>query len=195
MTLAKPNQPSRHQRAGFNLVEAAIVLGVIGLVIGGIWVAASAVKFNFEKNRRTEDLILISEGMRKLFPRSMIPTSGQTVITSAAFNAGIFPGGYTLSGENAIEPTSGLNVRLRIFHSGYLTIISDMSSEAMCIALTSAVSSKFDDNTDLMLISISKNGGTGPFANYSSWPLDPGTIDCRNTGSQLRVHFDFSFLQ
>lgn len=30
---------------GFNLVEAAIVLGVIGLVIGGIWVTASAISF------------------------------------------------------------------------------------------------------------------------------------------------------
>lgn len=33
----------RTKRRGFNLIEAAIVLGVIGLVIGGIWVAASAV--------------------------------------------------------------------------------------------------------------------------------------------------------
>lgn len=33
-------------RLGFNLIEAAIVLGVVGLVIGGIWVAASAVRNN-----------------------------------------------------------------------------------------------------------------------------------------------------
>ena len=30
-------------RRGFNLIESAIVLGVVGAVIGGIWVAASAV--------------------------------------------------------------------------------------------------------------------------------------------------------
>jgi type II secretory pathway pseudopilin PulG len=35
-----PNHSRR--RRGFNLVEAAIVLGVVGLVIGGIWVTASA---------------------------------------------------------------------------------------------------------------------------------------------------------
>lgn len=38
---------SKGIRRGFNLIEAAIVLGVIGLVIGGIWVAASAVQLNF----------------------------------------------------------------------------------------------------------------------------------------------------
>jgi len=35
---------------GFNLVEAAIVLGVVGLVIGGIWVAASGVQRNMYRS-------------------------------------------------------------------------------------------------------------------------------------------------
>lgn len=41
--------PVRHQpakRRGFNLVEAAIVLGIVGLVIGGIWVAAQQMTRN-----------------------------------------------------------------------------------------------------------------------------------------------------
>lgn len=37
----------KSQQRGFNLIEAAVVLGVIGLVIGGIWVAAAAVRLNF----------------------------------------------------------------------------------------------------------------------------------------------------
>jgi len=36
---------------GFNLVEAAIVLGVVGLVIGGIWVAAASVSQQFKVQR------------------------------------------------------------------------------------------------------------------------------------------------
>lgn len=42
-----------HARAprGFNLVEAAIVLGVVGLVIGGIWSAASAIRTNYLVNQ------------------------------------------------------------------------------------------------------------------------------------------------
>lgn len=35
---------AKRSRRGFNLIEAAIVLGVVGLVIGGIWIAASSVR-------------------------------------------------------------------------------------------------------------------------------------------------------
>lgn len=35
---------------GFSLIEAAIVLGVVGLVIGGIWIGASAVRDNMRAN-------------------------------------------------------------------------------------------------------------------------------------------------
>jgi len=33
-----------HTRNGFNLIESAIVLGVIGLIVGGIWVAVDGVR-------------------------------------------------------------------------------------------------------------------------------------------------------
>jgi hypothetical protein len=39
------------RQGGFNLIEAAIVLGVVGLIIGSIWVAAAAVG---EKNRQKQ---------------------------------------------------------------------------------------------------------------------------------------------
>lgn len=41
-------------RRAFSLIEASIVLGVVGLIIGGIWVAAAAVNENM-KWRQTED--------------------------------------------------------------------------------------------------------------------------------------------
>lgn len=37
-------------RRGFSLIEAAIVLGIVGLVIGGIWVAASAISHRQKDN-------------------------------------------------------------------------------------------------------------------------------------------------
>ena len=41
-TMARSVSAARYY-SGFSLIEAAIVLGVIGLVIGGIWAASSSV--------------------------------------------------------------------------------------------------------------------------------------------------------
>lgn len=40
----------RQQQKGFNLIESAIVLGVIGLVIGGIWIAAADIARTTRRN-------------------------------------------------------------------------------------------------------------------------------------------------
>ena len=45
--------PRQHRKA-FSLIEAAIVLGVVGLVIGGIWTAAAVVNDNI-RQRQTAD--------------------------------------------------------------------------------------------------------------------------------------------
>ena len=50
---------NRKSRRGFNLIEAAIVLGVVGLVIGGIWVAAAAVQQNLREADASKGLIQI----------------------------------------------------------------------------------------------------------------------------------------
>lgn len=42
--------PLKDKKYAFSLIEAAIVLGVVGLVIGGIWVAAAAVQETMRVN-------------------------------------------------------------------------------------------------------------------------------------------------
>ena len=64
-----PTIPNRagNDRRGFNLIEAAIVLGVVGLVIGGIWVAAAAVSESRKQAKIAHDVgYLTSQLMTKL---------------------------------------------------------------------------------------------------------------------------------
>jgi len=51
---------TRPRRNAFSLIEAAIVLGIVGLVIGGIWVAAAAVS----QNRIRTDMLANVRDMR-----------------------------------------------------------------------------------------------------------------------------------
>ncbi len=61
--------PLPRRRRGFNLIEAAIVLGVVGLVIGGIWVAAAEVSERMRIQRTIEQLSFMVNCVRgKLQP-------------------------------------------------------------------------------------------------------------------------------
>lgn len=63
----------RRRRAatkGFNLIEAAIVLGIVGLVVGGIWVAATSVYANLRSKQSTDTLLSVVQGVRALFATS-----------------------------------------------------------------------------------------------------------------------------
>lgn len=54
-------KPSRLR--GFNLIEVAIVLGVVGLVIGSIWVAAAAIAAEQRLNQTYNGLVLLQQNL------------------------------------------------------------------------------------------------------------------------------------
>lgn len=60
-------QLMKNNKRGFNLIEIAIVLAVIGLVIGGIYVAASSVTDNQRKQRAQAQVLTIVQNMRTTF--------------------------------------------------------------------------------------------------------------------------------
>lgn len=74
-------------RRGFNLIEAAIVLGVVGIVIGGIWVAASAVDRNRKISRAIEQVFLVTDKISKTFQN--VDLTGQQLFFHG--NEGSFP--------------------------------------------------------------------------------------------------------
>ncbi len=71
MSRAAGMRQRHNQKKGFNLIEAAIVLGVVGLVIGGIWVAAAAVKDRFEEKHFYEQISHVVRVAQKLLPQSI----------------------------------------------------------------------------------------------------------------------------
>ena len=96
----------RSHKRGFNLVEAAIVLGVVGLVIGGIWVAAASVQENLRLSRAQRDILSIISNLRGLYSNMPFTWGGPDPYVSGvspALNSAVFPAD-SISGSQIINP-------------------------------------------------------------------------------------------
>ncbi|MBI3419682.1 MAG: hypothetical protein HY053_06085 [Proteobacteria bacterium] len=56
--------------AGFNLIEAAIVLGIVGLIVGGIWAAAGAAYENMRQQNASKQLLALVQGIRGFYAQN-----------------------------------------------------------------------------------------------------------------------------
>lgn len=123
---------------GFNLIEAAIVLGVIGLVIGGIWAAAGAIHrsmLSTEIHKETGQLIQL---LKSDFHRAPLASGNieniSTYIAERGFTTNNFSyGGYRYGSGNASLVGE---IQLGISYYGENVVTA-------CLAVVSAITSHF----------------------------------------------------
>ncbi|MDD5587330.1 MAG: prepilin-type N-terminal cleavage/methylation domain-containing protein [Alphaproteobacteria bacterium] len=111
------NLGGRHRR-GFTLTEAAIVLGVAGMVLGAIWVAASQVYKNHRVGKVVQQITTLSQNIKSYYATSRPFASTGMSLSLELFNAGLIPSDMTPHGGNA---ASGFDIGLG---SSVLTIMS-----------------------------------------------------------------------
>jgi prepilin-type N-terminal cleavage/methylation domain-containing protein len=76
---------------GFTLTEMAIVLGVMGIILGAIWAAASQVYANKKTTAMLQDITMIVSNVRGLYPNGQIPGNGFQALAPMLINAGQIP--------------------------------------------------------------------------------------------------------
>lgn len=109
MQLPPPRLKNGQKIKDFNLIEAAIMLGVAGLVIGGIWAAANAVSENYKIAETVKGIQTASRNMQLALTRGTITSSVGDMSTfslvpfAQAINA--FPGDWNHNGT--IKPPIG----------------------------------------------------------------------------------------
>lgn len=87
-----PQGRSLQRKKGFTLTEIAIVLGIIGLILGAIWVAASSVYSNQKVGKANTQMLAISQGIRSLYATSSTTgVADGTDLTGSLCTAGVFP--------------------------------------------------------------------------------------------------------
>lgn len=163
------------QKRGFNLVEAAIVLGIVGLVIGGIWVAASNVMHNQRVAQLKADIVQTINRTRSIAHNQFDAICAQQGcgtnrnITPMLLAAGAIPKSYStgttsvlsgvLSSNAAADGPGGAKMVVTIgdwtaFGSigKAFSIILPGLDKATCMRLVTGISGNFNDSRDLQFV-------------------------------------------
>ena len=84
--------PFSQGRRGFSLAEIAIVLGIIGIVLAGAWVAVGSVNERNAINQAVQNLQTVAQNMIAVYQNGQLPAAcGGIFITSPVIAAGVFP--------------------------------------------------------------------------------------------------------
>ena len=175
---------------GFNLIELATVMGIVALVLGGVWLGVAAVKRNLALNQEVKSIQIIVENIRYFYKNISVP-SNASFNGSVGWNMGLYKGAeaFSLSG-NATLDAFGKNTIISLLvpaacRSGEQCIRVDIYNLTtdVCISLVSKLSSAFNDTTNLQAVYI-ENTGTW----ITTFPYIPTAAVC---GASTRVLFEF----
>lgn len=196
MSNCQPSHSNIRQRA-FSLIEAAIVLGVIGLIIGGIWTAADSVRFQRNINDTKIGYLQLVRGLRTNVTFETWPTTGSLDMTVHAMRMKLGPDNW-LATSSYITP---FGQRLTILlYAGDSTPHGSLLGQRT-INLTTIFTSKTEANRFIRELAIAQKDGLvyvycGPYgAGTVDWsalvttaPLTPACID-QSAGISVRAYF------
>ena len=92
------------RKSGFSLIEAAIVLGVVGLVIGGIWISAATVMRSLSVSRTAQGIMAAATYIHARMDISSVQSLADgTAVDSYIIYGKFFPSDW-VSGSSLVSP-------------------------------------------------------------------------------------------
>lgn len=186
-----PQTKASRRLKGFTLTEIAIVLGIIGLILGAIWVAASAVFGNQRLAKANTEILQVVQGSRTLYnTASTTGESNGTSLTEALINAGFFPSDM-VSGTTGLTPWGG-STRLNIYSQtasvtgdAILVEFSNLSTAA-CVGLLTGLTGA---GRDAGLWNAYANSASKASASLTTGTSFPVTLTTANTSCSTSSAF------
>ena len=184
------------RKRGFSLIEAAIVLAVVGGVIGGIWYSAAAVIDKWKAERLATAILSIVEGTRKLFPMQFWPAYEGSQISVSLDNtliaAGIVPADMVCQNNTKICDTiTGKVIGTRLLVNSatgraiYIGVNLNTKSQANAVMTAVLTSQKGTENM------ASAYCADQPEAHWWGWPSQGWPPDCPSSAAGYVVFFYF----
>lgn len=142
--------PTRAPCRGFNLIETTIVLAVVGLVIGGIWVAAATVSYQMKLNKTAEGILRIIQTTRLLYKNTPCPGTN-TWLDPMTINLGVpdwpdYPAGGATAVQTPLGPPIVISIQCTSAYGEAINIGLGIGtwdfSYSMCQALTAKLGFK-----------------------------------------------------
>lgn len=173
-------------QTGFNLIEAAIVLAIIGLVIGTIWVAAAVVNDAQKIEETKKGVIMTANNMQNLISSADATTIGNSAsLTNAAIAAQAFPANWITSSTTAKNPYGGsftvanyaLPPRFDVYLHGipYTACVKLLTQISAYGAMAGSLGAGSSGRTGLGYISIKTDDGATTLLTTTTFPVSPTT--------------------
>ena len=189
----KLNMRCFKQKRGFNLIEMAMVMGVVALLFGTVWLGASSVQQNERIQRSITGVLIAAQNLNKQLPSSFVTASYIAIPSSYLINAKIFPDDWVQN--NSLKNPWGLSVAVSgVIRSGQplFQVHLRVPDIETCLKTSAAITGRFTDNTYLKGVDIGLVG-VGPWTNYSVFPLSPSGTHCNGINGVIELAFQFSF--
>jgi prepilin-type N-terminal cleavage/methylation domain-containing protein len=136
------NSLRRQRRRGFTLTEIAIVLGIVGLILGAIWVAAAAVYNNLRIAHANTEVLQIAQAIRSLYATTGTDAGMSTdnLICAKAVPADMINVAGCTGAGTLLDPWAGgaTTITPDSDNAGFVISMSNIP-EAACINLLMAV--------------------------------------------------------
>lgn len=175
----------------FSLVESAIVLGVVGLVLGAVWVTATNIMETWRVNRAAEEVLIIARNVQGFLGKATadaIANGTQVSIENAALNAGLIPADLIKNGS-IVDPW-GRDVSLGLSGGAWGGIISIRFASLNKAACIQVVNRVVNGRTNAETKALGLDNVSFNSANYKyTFPLALSSIPC--TEPTPRVEFQF----
>ncbi len=139
-TAQTPSRLEQHKK-GFTLTEIAIVLGIMGLILGAIWAAAASVYNNQRINSASNDIASIVQGVRKLYAMSNgTGVAANTNITGDLVLAKAVPSNMVNAATN-YTAGNATNTLVGPFPGGQTMIIATADGGGFAISMSNVTTS------------------------------------------------------
>ena len=206
MTRQNPHSSSeaiaRRARRGFSLIEAAIVLAVVGGVIGTIWVSAAAVYENHMVTKAVERIFTIARNIQNLMSLRDAETLGDNAnISDALEDAGVIPDDWRSVRSGYISNSLSANGDKYNANGGQIISFRDKFwinlygpiSESKCMKLVTRASVIAANLNGNIINIITRDGFGGPARNATSFPVSLESTKNLCNGGSYDIYFSFSY--